>query len=123
MSHVARAIMLFLVLPPSAFADEVVLKNGDRITGTVTSSDGKKLTLKSKPLGDLTIDMKDVATFSTDEAARLKLKDGQHVTAKVDPGEPGTVQIADPQPRAVPVTEFKYANPPSEPWTGALLLG
>src|SRR2546423_5041581 len=112
MSHVARAIMLFLVLPPSAFADEVVLKNGDRLTGTVTSSDGKKLTLKSKPLGDLTIDMKDVATFSTDEPARLKLKDGEHLSAKVNASESGTVEVADPQPRPVPLSDLKYVNLP-----------
>ena len=123
MSHLTRAILLFLVLTPSVFADEVVLKNGDRITGTITSSDGKKLTLKTKALSDLTIDMKDVATFITDAPARLKLKDGEHVKAKVDAGEPGTVQIADPERRAVPVTEFKYVNPPFETWTGALLLG
>ena len=35
------ALILFLGLAPAVFADQITLKNGDRLTGTVVKSDGK----------------------------------------------------------------------------------
>lgn len=46
--------LLFLLTIP-AFADQIVLKNGDRLTGSITKSDGKTLVLKTDYAGDLTI--------------------------------------------------------------------
>ena len=36
------------------FADQVTLKNGDRLTGTVVKSDGKTLVLHTDAAGDVT---------------------------------------------------------------------
>jgi hypothetical protein len=44
-----------LALAVCCFADEVKLKNGDRLTGTVTRLDEKELTLKTDFAGDLKI--------------------------------------------------------------------
>ena len=48
-------VCLFLLLAIPALADQVVLKNGDKLTGTVVKSDGKTLVLKTDYAGDLTI--------------------------------------------------------------------
>ena len=37
------------------FADQVVLSNGDRLTGTITKSDGKTLVIKTDLAGEITI--------------------------------------------------------------------
>ncbi len=37
------------------FADQVVLKNGDRLTGTITKSDDKTLLIKTEFAGDVTV--------------------------------------------------------------------
>jgi len=37
-----------------ALADQVILKNGDKLTGTIAKSDGKTLVLKTDYAGDLT---------------------------------------------------------------------
>ncbi len=37
------------------FADQVVLNNGDRLTGTITKSDGKTLVIKTEFAGEVTI--------------------------------------------------------------------
>jgi putative salt-induced outer membrane protein len=50
--HVVGLLLLFAT---SAFADQVVLKNGDHLTGSITKSDGKTLVLKTDYAGDLTI--------------------------------------------------------------------
>ncbi|MFZ0477935.1 MAG: DUF481 domain-containing protein [Terriglobales bacterium] len=48
-------VCLLLVLSIPALADQVVLKNGDKLTGTIVKSDGKTLVLKTDYAGDLTI--------------------------------------------------------------------
>src|SRR5271156_6206373 len=46
-------ILLLLTIP--ALADQIVLKNGDRLTGTITKSDGKQLVIKTDYAGDVTV--------------------------------------------------------------------
>jgi len=40
---------------PTAFADQVILKNGDRLSGTIVKSDDKNLVLKADYAGEVTI--------------------------------------------------------------------
>jgi hypothetical protein len=44
---------VLLAIP--ALADQVVLKNGDRLTGSITKSDGKVLVIKTDYAGDVTV--------------------------------------------------------------------
>lgn len=46
-------ILLLLTIP--ALADQIVLKNGDRLTGSITKSDGKELVIKTEYAGDVTV--------------------------------------------------------------------
>ncbi len=46
--------LLFLMTVP-LFADQIVLKNGDRLTGSITKSDGKQLVIKTDYAGDVTV--------------------------------------------------------------------
>jgi putative salt-induced outer membrane protein len=46
-------LLLLLAIP--VFADQVVLKNGDRLTGSITKSDGKELVIKTDYAGDVTV--------------------------------------------------------------------
>jgi hypothetical protein len=47
--------MMLLGLSTAVLADQVTLKNGDRLTGTVVKSDGKTLVLHTDAAGDVTI--------------------------------------------------------------------
>jgi putative salt-induced outer membrane protein YdiY len=49
---VVGTLLLFAI---PAFADQLVLKNGDRLTGSITKSDGKQLVLKTDYAGDVTV--------------------------------------------------------------------
>ena len=48
-------VLLLLVSAAGATADQVTLKNGDRLTGKIVSGDGKTLLLKTEFAGDVTI--------------------------------------------------------------------
>ncbi len=46
-------ILLLLAIP--ALADQIVLKNGDRLTGSIAKSDGKVMVIKTDYAGDVTV--------------------------------------------------------------------
>ncbi len=52
---VVTGLFLSSLLTVLAFADQVVLKNGDRLTGSITKSDGKTLVIKTDYAGDITV--------------------------------------------------------------------
>jgi hypothetical protein len=64
-------------------ADQVVLKNGDTITGTVIKKDGDKLTLKSEFLGEVTMPWSAVKSLKSDQDLNLVLPGGETVKGKV----------------------------------------
>jgi len=59
------AVGVFLLLAIPALADQVILKNGDKLTGTIAKSDGKTLVLKTDYAGDLTIKFDAIQSLTT----------------------------------------------------------
>jgi hypothetical protein len=64
-------------------ADQVVLKNGDIITGSVIKKDGAKLTLKSEFLGDVSIPWTAIKSLQSDQELVVVLPGGESVKGKV----------------------------------------
>lgn len=64
-----------LVAAGNAAADEVVLINGDRITGKLVGLAGSKLSIKTEYAGILKIDWDQVQTFSTDAPVYVTIGD------------------------------------------------
>jgi putative salt-induced outer membrane protein YdiY len=48
-------LLVSMAVVPPCLADTVALKNGDHLTGTITGSDGKELTLKTDYAGEIKI--------------------------------------------------------------------
>lgn len=46
-------LLLMLAIP--ALADQIILKNGDRLSGSIVKSDGKELVIKTDYAGDVTV--------------------------------------------------------------------
>lgn len=91
----AGVLCLAVGLASVAWGGEVIFKNGDRLTGEVTRLEGGKLRIKSAVAGEVTVDLKDVASFSTDEPVELRLADGSVLRQQVQRSEtPGTIQTA-----------------------------
>jgi hypothetical protein len=106
-------------------ADQVILKNGDQITGTITQAGGGKMTISTALFGDVTVNMSDVETFSTDEPVKIQLNDGTVLNEKVEKGKDGQVMTAAGgaiEPQAVPLASMEKINPPPVKWTGAVVL-
>jgi small nuclear ribonucleoprotein (snRNP)-like protein len=83
---------IFGLVSSQLFADQVVLKNGDRLTGTIFESDGKTLTLKSesvgevqdsKFVGEVKIQWDAIQSIMSSEPLYVTSKDGQVLTGKV----------------------------------------
>ena len=100
-----RLVSIFWVLLFSqlAIADQVVLKNGDRITGTIVKSDGKSLTLKSEFAGTVSIPMDAIVQISSDQQLHVVTKEGQTITGSVsaDANKVEIVRSADKETLAV----------------------
>jgi len=77
----------------SLFADQITLKNGDRISGKIQKSDGKNIVIKTEFAGDVTIVWSAVTAINSDDALNIDLADGQHVVGTIKTSE-ATLQIA-----------------------------
>ncbi|MGE0883381.1 MAG: DUF481 domain-containing protein [Blastocatellales bacterium] len=67
-------------------ADEVKLKNGDRLTGTIVKSDGKSLTLKTEFVGTVNITWDAIDQVTASQSLYLSLNDGQTVVGTITGG-------------------------------------
>jgi len=118
-------LLVFLgVFAQAIQADELIFKNGDRLTGKITHALDGKLVFKSDVAGKITIDISKIKTFSTDEAIEVHLKDGSVLVQKVVSSKAGKFAIEGTE--TVKAQDFDVAaissiNPPPPPkpkWTG-----
>jgi putative salt-induced outer membrane protein len=77
------AVAFILLVPVALFADQVVLKNGDRLTGVIEKSDEKRLLIKSEFAGEVTIQWTAVQEITSIQALHVILNNGQTVTGTV----------------------------------------
>lgn len=83
-----RLIYLFAVLLSFAAtatnADVVTLKNGDRVTGAFVNEKDGKLQLKSDVLGDLSIPVDKIASFTAEKPVALLVKGGKPAEGQLE---------------------------------------
>ena len=80
----ARVFTPFLMLSWAALAaDQVVLTNGDTITGAIVKKDGGKLTIKSEFLGEVTMPWSAVKSIRSDAELNVVLPSGETVKGKI----------------------------------------
>ena len=86
-------LIAFLGLSAAAFADQITLKNGDHLTGTVVKSDGKTIVLHTEFAGDVTIQFAAVTEIKTDEELHVSLKGGKTAVGPVSTAD-GKIEVA-----------------------------
>src|SRR5260370_38400502 len=74
-------------------ADQMTLKNGERVTGKVVKSDGKTLILHTEAAGDVTIKFGAIQEIKTDENLHVVLKDGKTAVGPVTTAD-GKLEVA-----------------------------
>jgi putative salt-induced outer membrane protein YdiY len=112
---VRRSLILALatcVFAVGIRADQITLKNGDRLTGTIVKSDDKTLLIKTELAGDVNVQWAAVTSITSTQNLHLGLKDGQTVVGtvttsdgKFDVATKSTGNVAAPKDSVVTVRD------------------
>jgi putative salt-induced outer membrane protein YdiY len=93
----AKSIITFLtflsLLPAAVNADELRLKNGDRLSGQVVRMEEKKLTFKTSYAGEISVKWQEVANLQTNKPIKIVLSDETTLKGKPKPAEEGKMKI------------------------------
>ena len=78
-----RCFISLVILSAPLFADQVILDNGDRVTGKITKKDGDSVTITSDLMGAVTIKWAHVKSIVTDAPVTVVLSGGEEVEGKL----------------------------------------
>ena len=87
------ALILFLGLATAVFADQITLKNGDRLTGTVVKSDGKVLVLHTEFAGDVSLQFAAITQITSEKELHVSTSDKRTVVGPVTSSD-GKLEVA-----------------------------
>ena len=130
-------LLLVLLLAIPALADQVVLKNGDRLTGSITKSDGKQLVIKTDYAGDVTVKFDAIQSLTSAGDLNVTLGGKTVVGPVTTSGEDVVVATKTAGPVEAPKASVTLVRSPaeqaayekslhpgwSEGWAGGLNLG
>lgn len=88
-------LILMLSLSSTVFADQVVMTNGDRLSGKIIKKDGDSIILETESAGTVKIRWASVERIVSDEALSLTLDDGKILEGKIETEE-DKLKIATP---------------------------
>ena len=122
-------LLIFIMPEGRVFADEIVLENGNILTGTVVKVEGGKLTLKTDFSQPVEIQMDKIKKITTDNPVEVHLTTGEIIKGKLKTAEDGRMVI-EPSPERgatrIEAKEIASVNPPPKPpvkLTGSITLG
>jgi putative salt-induced outer membrane protein YdiY len=87
------ALTFVFLFPVALFADQIVLKNGDRLTGSIEKSDDKSLLIKTEFAGEVTVDWDAVQEINSSVPLHVSLSNGQTVVGTVTTSD-GNLAVA-----------------------------
>jgi putative salt-induced outer membrane protein YdiY len=119
-------LMSMVLCIQTGYGDEIHLKNGDRLTGKIVKLVDGKLVIKSDVAGEVTVELSNIQTLSSDEPITVNLKDGTGLTQKIMISQAGRFSIAGDE--TIKAQEFAVGdivsiNPPIPKWTGNVSAG
>jgi putative salt-induced outer membrane protein YdiY len=106
--------VLLLMMIPSAFADQIVLKNGDRLTGSITKSDGKQLVIKTDYAGDVTVKFDAIQSLTSTGDLNVTLGGKTVVGPVTTSGEDVVVTTKTAGPVEAPKASVTLVRSPAE---------
>jgi hypothetical protein len=92
----AVAALLLGIAAPAAAGDKtdiVVMTNGDHVTAEIKGLDRGRLTLKTDPMGTVTVYWSDVASVTSHHTFEIEVASGVLYYGSLTPGGPGAVVI------------------------------
>ena len=97
-----------------AFADQIVLKNGDRLTGSITKSDGKQLVIKTDYAGDVTVKFDAIQSLTSTGDLNVTLGGKTVVGPVTTSGEDVVVATKTAGPVEAPKASVTLVRSPAE---------
>jgi len=92
------------VISPRLFADQIVLTNGDRLTGSITKSDSKTLLIKTDLAGDVTVQWPAVQQITSTQPLHVATQEGKTVVGTVTTSD-STLAVNTPTAGSVNVAK------------------
>ena len=90
-----------------AWADKIVMKNGDRVTGSIVKKDDKNLTIKTELFGEVTLPWDKVESVTADKPLNVVLPDGKTVQGTLATAGDKVEVTAGGQKQAVAPADIK----------------
>ena len=104
-----------LAFSSTANADQIIMKNGDVISGKVVKVDEKEVTINPAYTGKFAVKRNAVASITTKGTLEVELADGRLVTAQFAGLEEGAqVLVIEEHPEPVNVGDVYKATPPQK---------
>lgn len=82
-----------LILAGQALADQISLKNGDRVSGSIVKSDGKTVVIHTDYAGDVTLKWDAVQSIRSDQELHVESQGGKIAVGSVRTSD-GTLEVA-----------------------------
>lgn len=102
------------VFSMSATADQVVLKNGDRLSGTIVKADDKSLVMKTEFAGEVTLQWPAVVQIESTQPLHLAVKDGSTVVGPVSTSDGNLVVATGSGAATVPKSDVATVRSDAE---------
>jgi putative salt-induced outer membrane protein YdiY len=110
--------IICLLIPISSVADEVFMKNGDRLSGKIVSKIGDKLVLETAYTGKIEIQWDAISHLTTDNPVRITLDDETELKGMLLVSDDTDVRVitdVDAGPKFIPLHRIAAINPPQLP--------
>lgn len=123
--HLSRILAVGAALTSLALAqDRISLDNGDVLTGKIKTMAGGKVTIESAVLGDVVVDLADIANMVTEAQVELQTVSGETFKRRIAGIENASFRLDGDVP-AMPLESLDMINPPppkAPKWTGSVSI-
>ena len=122
-------VFLFFYTVIPVFADEIILTNGDRLSGRIHTISNKILTLETNYSEPINIQLEFVQHMSSTEPVEIHLTSGEIIKSRLKPANPGQVSVevgTGPDAATVNLSDIAALNPPPQKpitWKGNITIG
>jgi putative salt-induced outer membrane protein YdiY len=130
-------LAMAFIFSAGVHADEIRLKNGDLISGTIVKKETSVIVIKTSYAGDINIQWSEIETVKSDKPVHVVLSDGSSLRGPLQEDEPGVAKVELPQPdeekaaeeKNFDLREVRYINPTPDltgegvRWTGNINAG
>lgn len=109
-----KKVVLFVCCSVCLCAEQVTLKNGDRLTGSISSLADNKLTLKTEYAGSVTLDWAAIAQISSTTPLVITLADKRTLSGTVSTADNNLVVETAAGTQQVPLSEVSTIRSTSD---------